>query len=130
MLLEVHHGTLLHPRNTSKKGSHALSQVSQLCHRHMLGATCHIQQHPCTLDTSARLCPFSTGSSHRMYLLDREVEAPIGSEGGPIERFDIFGTTGNGTTLSHCLGSHPSYASLTGSTDMLLLARHTGLTLL
>ena len=39
-----------------------------------------------------------------MIFLDRKVEAPIGSEGGPIEQFDVCGATGNGTM--HFLPRH------------------------
>ena len=43
------------------------------------------------------------GSGHRMFLLERKVQAPIGSEGGPVEHFAVLGATGNGTSItSYC----------------------------
>ena len=46
--------------------------------------------------TRERIARALPGSGHRMFLLNRKLEAPFGSEGGPKELFDILGATGNG----------------------------------
>ena len=46
--------------------------------------------------TRERIARALPGSGHRMFLLNRKVAAPIGSEGGPVELFDVLGATGNG----------------------------------
>ena len=46
--------------------------------------------------TRERIARALPGSGHRMFLLNRKVEAPLGSEGGPAELFDVLGATGNG----------------------------------
>lgn len=46
--------------------------------------------------TRERIARALPGSGHRMFLLSRKVAAPIGSEGGPVELFDVLGATGNG----------------------------------
>ena len=35
------------------------------------------------------------GFSHRLFLIDREVQEPVGSEGGGSEKFVVLGATGN-----------------------------------
>ncbi|KAK9841932.1 hypothetical protein WJX84_004500 [Apatococcus fuscideae] len=35
------------------------------------------------------------GSGHRLFLIDRKLVAPVGSDGGPIEDFNVLGATAN-----------------------------------
>lgn len=34
------------------------------------------------------------GSGHRLYLISRKTEAPVGAEAGPVEGFVVLGATG------------------------------------
>lgn len=38
----------------------------------------------------------AAGSGHRLFLIDRKVLEPVGTEGGAAEEFAVLGATGNG----------------------------------
>lgn len=46
---------------------------------------------------NCRKCYVSyAGSGHRLFLIDRKLISPVGSEGGPVEEFNVLGATANG----------------------------------
>lgn len=114
MLMEAQSGSQLRRHKKSVKGSHAHSQVGYIHHGHMPDATCHPQASAKHAEASNHLPhnAIPTGSGHRMIFMDRTVEAPIGSEGGPIEQFAVCGATGNGTSHFVPLYALLKYASL------------------
>ena len=43
------------------------------------------------------------GSGHRLFLIDRKLIAPVGSDGGPVEDFNVLGATANGEKTVSCI---------------------------
>lgn len=58
-----------------------------------------------TVKISERIARAKPGSAHRMFLIDRKVVAPVGSEGGAAEEFVVLGATANVYTV--VISRHP-----------------------
>ncbi|KAK9848236.1 hypothetical protein WJX84_001782 [Apatococcus fuscideae] len=53
-----------------------------------------------------RIARAMPGSGHRLFLIDRKLVAPVGSDGGPIEEFNVLGATANVYKVT--ISRHPS----------------------
>jgi hypothetical protein len=56
--------------------------------------------------TRERISRAMPGSGHRLFLIDRQQQRPIGAEGGAAETFTVLGATGNVYTVS--VSRHPT----------------------